>query len=259
MKSTLAVAVCVSCIPFTAAAQTAQTTAAQTTTQAAAEPSAPPAQATQSSFFTTVGRDVKGFFNPDTAKLMTLFAVAGAGAAHWDGATVEDVHERLPGRAYRFGNVGGSLAVQAGAGAATYFIGRLTDRPAVASVGGDIVRAQIVSQLFVQSAKLIAERQRPDGSDKFSFPSGHSASAFATATVLQEHFGWKAGLPAYAFAGFVGASRMGADKHYLSDVLIGAGIGIAAGRTVTLHVRGEKFALGAAPTRGGGMVTFTKR
>ena len=86
-----------------------------------------------------------------------------------------------------------------------------------------------------------------------------TASAFATATVLQGHFGWKAGVPAYAFAGFVAASRMAADKHYLSDVLLGAGIGIAAGRTVTVRVRGERFALGAAPTQGGAMVMFTKR
>jgi hypothetical protein len=51
---------------------------------------------------------------------------------------------------------------------------------------------------------------------------------------------------------------MGGDKHYLSDVLVGARIGIAAGRSVTLNLRGEKCALGAAPTRGGAMVTFTR-
>ena len=51
---------------------------------------------------------------------------------------------------------------------------------------------------------------------------------------------------------------MAASKHYLSDVIVGAGIGIAAGRTVTFHLAGEKFALGAAPTQGGAMVTFTR-
>jgi membrane-associated phospholipid phosphatase len=157
------------------------------------------------------------------------------------------------------GNIGGNLYAQLGAGIGTYVIGRATNKPQVALLGGDLIRAQIVSQIFVQGAKFAAERTRPDGSNDFSFPSGHTASAFATATVLQEHFGWKAGLPAYAFAGFVGASRMASNKHYLSDVLVGAGIGIAAGRTVTIRLGGEKFALGAAPTQGGAMVSFTKK
>jgi hypothetical protein len=77
--------------------------------------------------------------------------------------------------------------------------------------------------------------------------------------VLQQHFGWKAGIPAYAFAGFVGASRMASSKHYLTDVLVGAGVGIAVGRTVTVNLGREKFSVGAAPTRGGAMVTFTKQ
>jgi membrane-associated phospholipid phosphatase len=210
-------------------------------------------------FFKTVGHDVTGFFAPDTAKILGTFALAGVAVMHWDNASVEDTSERLSKSAYKIGNIGGSLYVQAGAGIATYAIGRATGKPQLASLGGDLVRAQILSQLFVQGAKFAVGRQRPDGSNSMSFPSGHSASAFATATVVQEHFGWKAGIPAYTFAGFVGASRLAAGKHYLSDVVIGAGIGIAAGRTVTLRFGGENFALGAAPTQGGAMVTFTRR
>ena len=51
---------------------------------------------------------------------------------------------------------------------------------------------------------------------------------------------------------------MASNKHYLSDVLVGAGIGIAAGRAVTFNVGREKFDVGAAPTAGGAMVTFSK-
>jgi membrane-associated phospholipid phosphatase len=211
------------------------------------------------SFFKTVGQDFKGFFTLDTAKFVGVFAVAGASASNWDKATVRDANEHMPSDVSRVGNAAGTFAVQAGAGAATYLIGRVSDQPRVASLGGDVVRAQLLSQLFVQVTKRTVGRDRPDASNSLSFPSGHSASAFATATVLQQHLGWKGGLPAYAFAGFVGASRIASSKHYLSDVLIGAGVGIAAGRTVTLHLGREKFALGAAPTRGGAMVTFTKQ
>jgi membrane-associated phospholipid phosphatase len=219
----------------------------------------PTLQPPPGSFFKSLGRDLTGFFTVDTAKIMTTFTVAGLAVSHWDRASVEDASEHISSSAFKVGNIGGSLYAQAGAAVGTYVVGRVTNKPKIAELGGDLLRAQIVSQTFVQGIKFVAERRRPDGSNSLSFPSGHSASAFATATVLQEHFGWKAGLPAYAFAGFVGASRMAASKHYMSDVLVGAGIGIAAGRTVTFHLAGEKFALGAAPTQGGAMVTFTRR
>src|SRR5215470_1533254 len=215
--------------------------AAQTVTPAPAEQTSPtPAAATPAgdeqtptlrppagSLFKSIGHDVTNFFSLDTAKIMVPFTIAGLAAHHWDSAAVEDAGEHIPSSASSIGNMGGSLYAQLGAGIGTYVIGRATNKPQVALLGGDLIRAQIVSQIFVQGAKFAAERTRPDGSNNFSFPSGHTASAFATATVLQEHFGWKAGIPAFAFAGFVGASRMAADKHYLSDVLIGAGIGIA--------------------------------
>jgi membrane-associated phospholipid phosphatase len=211
------------------------------------------------SFFKTIGRDTTAFFTPGTAKIVGTFALAGLAVMQWDKASVEDVGERLSKRAYTVGNIGGGIYVQAGASLATYAIGRATGRPQLAALGGDLMRAQMLSQLFVQGTKFAVGRQRPDGSNSRSFPSGHSATAFATATVVQEHFGWKAGVPAYTFASFVAASRLAASKHYLSDVVVGAGIGIAAGRTVTLRFGGEKFALGAAPTAGGAMVTFTRR
>ena len=110
-----------------------------------------------------------------------------------------------------------------------------------------------------QAAKYAVGRNRPDGSNNHSLPSGHTATAFATAGVLQRHFGWKAGVPAYAFAGYVGASRMAANRHYLSDVVLGAGVGIAAAHTVTLTLGPRKFALGVAPTDGGAAVMFTRR
>jgi membrane-associated phospholipid phosphatase len=103
-------------------------------------------------------------------------------------------------------------------------------------------------------------RTRPDGSDNVSFPSGHTASAFATASVLQRHYGWKIGVPAYAFGAYVASARLAADKHHLSDVLMGAGIGLVAGRAVTVGMGGQRFDLGVAPTPGrGAMVTFTRK
>lgn len=75
--------------------------------------------------------------------------------------------------------------------------------------------------------KPTVDRERPDGGSG-SFPSGHTASAFAGAGYLQIRYGWAYGVPAYLAASFVGYSRVEADRHWTSDVVAGAAIGIIA-------------------------------
>ena len=99
-------------------------------------------------------------------------------------------------------------------------------------------------------------RTRPDGT-RFSFPSGHSATAFATATVLQRNLGWKVGIPAYGVAAYVATSRVQAKRHYLSDIAFGAAVGMVAGRTVTIGRGQSKFAVSPSVTPGGGAINFT--
>lgn len=63
-----------------------------------------------------------------------------------------------------------------------------------------------------------------------SFPSGHTALAFATATTLAlQYKKWYVTVPAFVWAGTVGYSRMYLGKHYPSDVLMGAAIGVGGG------------------------------
>src|SRR5204863_8907608 len=97
-------------------------------------------------------------------------------------------------------------------------------------------RGQIVSQVLTQSLKYSVNRDRPDG-DKYSFPSGHASTTFATASILHQHFGWKVGIPSYTIASYVAMSRLPSNRHYLSDVIFGSAIGIVVGRTVTKHER----------------------
>jgi membrane-associated phospholipid phosphatase len=210
--------------------------------------------------FTSVGRDLKRFFSVDTATVMGVFGAAAAVASTQDRAWIEESQEHLqPADRFTAGNIGGSFLTQTAAAIGTFAIGKATGNARVGAAGADLIRAQLVSQVVVQGVKFATHRTRPDGSNAQSFPSGHTASAFATATVLNRHFGWKAGVPAYAFAAYVGASRTSANKHHLSDVLMGAAVGIAAGRTVTVGVGGAKFNVGVAPTAGGAAVTFTRR
>lgn len=150
--------------------------------------------------------------------------------------------------------IGGARGQFAGA-LATYAFGRFTGQRRIASVGTDLIRAQILAQAITAGIKLSARRHRPDG-DEYSFPSGHTSVTFATATVLQRNFGWKAGIPAYALASYVAASRVQMKRHFLSDVAFGATIGIVAGRTVTVGRGRARFAVAPSASAGQAGVSF---
>ena len=83
----------------------------------------------------------------------------------------------------------------------------------------------------VLSLKKITAVQRPDGSANNSFPSGHTAEAFASAEFLYQEYKavspWY-GIAGYAMAATTGYLRMYNNKHWLSDVVAGAGVGIAS-------------------------------
>lgn len=83
----------------------------------------------------------------------------------------------------------------------------------------------------VNSLKYSCRVMRPDGSTRNSFPSGHTASAFMAATMLHKEYGhlspWVS-VGAYSVATFTGISRQLNNRHWASDVMVGAGIGILA-------------------------------
>ena len=76
--------------------------------------------------------------------------------------------------------------------------------------------------------------ERPDHSDRRSFPSGHSAESFAAAASLENRYGWKAGLPAFALATLVATARVEARKHHWYDCAAGAAIGTILGACLLL-------------------------
>ena len=81
----------------------------------------------------------------------------------------------------------------------------------------------------VYTLKHTIHERRPDGSDNKSFPSGHSAVAFAGATVLMKeyrHLSPWIGIAGYGVATFTAIDRVDRNKHHWFDVISGAGIGI---------------------------------
>ncbi len=92
-----------------------------------------------------------------------------------------------------------------------------------------LLKGEVLTLATAFALKNSLHQIRPDGSDHFSFPSGHTAQAFAAATFLSEEykhrFHWMP-YAAYGIAGSVGVLRMANNKHYISDVLFGAGLGL---------------------------------
>ena len=202
-----------------------------------------------------IPRDFVKFISWDTA----IVLASGGGAAligHiWDDDFADEVETNPTlNNAMEPGHTYGAFGMQVVVGVSLYATGWFAKKGGLARAGGDIMRAQLLGQGYVQALKFTVRRERPDGSNNVSFPSGHSASAFATAGVLQRHYGWKVGIPATVVAGYVATARVHDNKHYLSDVIFGAAMGIAAERTVTLHSGRYGLSLNAIPIRGGGMI-----
>jgi len=134
----------------------------------------------------------------------------------------------------RPGAVLGSADAQLGTGAGVYAVGRLWRSPCASAIGADLLRAQLVAEAMTFAVKYTVRRRRPDNGTGSPFPSGHASVAFASATVLQQ-FGWKAGTPAYAVASYLPASPIQAHRHYLSDVVFGAAVGVVSGQAARVQ------------------------
>jgi len=140
------------------------------------------------------------------------------------------------------GHIIGSTPVILAGSFGAYFAGRWSGAGWVQHLGMDEIEASLLSSAFTEGIKVAVRRDRPqqvDGqqSKTFSFPSGHSMLTFSTATVLQQHLGYRAGIPTYAVASYVAMSRLHDNRHYASDVIFGAAMGIVIGRSVTFHGR----------------------
>ncbi len=201
-----------------------------------------PAHAAEPSrgFLRSIGQDVLHFFkSTDTAKVLVVGASLG-----WAATGVEDQvvtsglnlemrpNEGLD-RFFEPGEITGLAYVQFGGALTTLAVGKLAGKEPVFRLGQELFRAQLLNGAITGLLKRTVSRTRPDGSNNRSFPSGHSSGTFAAATVLHRNLGWKAGAVSYLVAAYVATSRMGENKHYLSDVTVGAALGIAAGLAVT--------------------------
>lgn len=138
---------------------------------------------------------------------------------------------------------GGSFYVVGGTAAAFYFAGRALHNDRARETGLLSAEALIDSSIVVSVLKVASQRQRPpadDSSGEFfaggsSFPSGHAASVWSVATVIDQEYGQHrplVRLGVYGLATAVSLSRYTGRNHFLSDVLVGSAMGYGIGRYV---------------------------
>ena len=211
----------------------------------------------------TLFRDLAADFKhlPSRRNFAVLALGGGlAAAAHpWDDTFNGRLrsHYEVVNTAFSAGKYLGNTPEQVALSLGTYAYGRIRQQPKVSHMGMDLLQAQMMSEMIVQPLKFTIRRQRPDLSNRLSFPSGHSAVTFAAATVIERHLGWRKSVLGYTIASYVAASRLHDDRHHLSDVIFGAAIGTAAGRAV-VHHKADEWAV--MPTRvPGGVALLVRR
>jgi hypothetical protein len=206
-----------------------------------------------------LGEDVKHLPRKNSA----YFLVGGGALALAIHPEDNKINRRLEGSGaaetfFKPGKYIGQTGVLLGAGAAADLIGRGKHSSWLQHLGMDEIEAQILAGVIVLGLKESVRRDRPIRADGtrasgFSFPSGHAAATFAGATVLQQHLGYRWGVPTYLVATYVAMSRLHDNVHTASDVVFGATVGIIVGRTVTWHGR-NFYASPMLLPRGGGVI-----
>ena len=168
---------------------------------------------------------------------LLILGAAGLGAilAHQHDYQFQDFAQReklLPDRVSRFGDLYGGIwsawllpvSIIVTSKAANESNRKMLEKMEFAT------SAMVANGITTIILKELTNRRRPNGKSNRSMPSWHTSHSFTVATVANELFGTKVGIVTYLIAGMVAVSRINDNEHYLSDVIIGAGLGTAIGR-----------------------------
>ena len=158
----------------------------------------------------------------------------------------------------------GTVYSVGGAALTFYVIGRATHNDRARETGLLGAEALVNSLIVVSVVKGVTQRSRPDeGEDRgrfwtggTSFPSGHSIQIWSVATVVAHEYRATRWVPvaAYGAASLVSLARFPAQRHYLSDILVGSSLGYLIGRYV-YHAHHQVTAPGAS----GNLLSATNR
>ena len=190
---------------------------------------APRVEPSLRTFFTDLADDARRLPSNEAATTVAFAGVLSTSASTLDAQiALWDAEDEFKGGTW----IGNSVVLATGT-LATYGFAHWAHMPRVKLVAVDVLRAQALSLGLTYGLKYAVGRERPDHSSEDSFPSGHTAQTFASATVLARYLGMPNAIPAFGIATYIALSRLNQNRHFLSDVTFGAGIGIAVGWSAT--------------------------
>jgi hypothetical protein len=127
-------------------------------------------------------------------------------------------------------DVGGNPLTHLGASAVWYAVSRKNHDDLNAERAESMLTALAVTDITTVALKGIRDNDSPNGK-RWAWPSGHTASSFTVASMLDEYYGPKVGLPSYALASLVAYRMLDTGDHWTSDVVFGAALGWVVGHT----------------------------
>jgi len=153
-----------------------------------------------------IGRGFVGVFSRESLAPL-LIGGAVAGGAHFLDDDLRDLANPDHGFGETLETAGGPI-ISGSSVLGLFTAGRLAHGERFRAMTYDLFGAAFVTMGYTSLIKAAVSRERPNGEDEKSFPSGHTSNAFTLATVAERHYGWKLGAPAYAVAAFVDPPRL---------------------------------------------------
>jgi membrane-associated phospholipid phosphatase len=172
--------------------------------------------------------------------LLVVLSYTQVMAQNWDINLLKYVNPRYPNSSYWQNTSKSAYYVTGAVTFGTLITGLASDNDDIKHHAYESLLNLGVSTVLTSGLKFTINRERP--ADRYpgevfvtsplhgkSFPSGHTSLAFSTAATLSiEYKKWYITVPAYLWASSVGYSRMYLGRHYPSDVLGGAAVGIGS-------------------------------
>jgi len=212
-------------------------------------PAASPTPTLEHEFFRNILRDQKAIWTApfrldrEDAKWLVPAGVGTMALVTTDRMTGDEIAEADGQRnASRIISYAGSIYGVAATAGTFYLVGRETHNARARETGILSAQAAVDSAIVTGVLKGVTQRERPSGGHErsefwdggSSFPSGHSAQAWTVATIVADEYHDRrvVQVAAYGIASAVSLARFTGGYHYLSDVLVGAGIGFGIGQYV---------------------------
>ncbi|MBF88697.1 MAG: hypothetical protein CMG75_03375 [Candidatus Marinimicrobia bacterium] len=172
----------------------------------------------------------ESYGSPENLQLMTVASLAIFGLINYD----DDMRELSQKKPVMSKKLSKLLDIYGGRWAYPTLLGMIAFSPtakkekanqlifASSSIGATIATTYLI--------KFSISRLRPDGSNRRSFPSGHTSGSFVLAAITHELYGKELGSLLYVVGSLVGAQRVFSNKHWFTDVIAGATLGTMIGR-----------------------------